>query len=588
MRSTQPFSFNRRTAHAAVVTLLVSLISCTTETPTGRPDSPPAPDLIVVNAEVHTADRAAPLAEGFAVTSGRFTSIGSAEDLLALAGPKTIVIDAEGAAALPGFVDGHTHLVLGSDLATGVDLSEVVDKTEWLTRISDKASNLPKGTWILGGAWDHNLSDGVLPTKEMLDSVAPDHPVFLADIDGHTGWANSLAIKLARVTATSSVEAGGEIVLDSKTGEPSGIFKESAMALIRSAPGMAEAKEPKAGIRAATALANRYGITTVHDMSGSIEDYLAVLEEGALTVRVWEGLRPDVHADQSATEQYEEMAALRDEVKARVAAIESVVGSGPRFEIGYTKLMIDGVLSMYTALMKEPYADRPEATAEPFVEKDVLLELIQTAHEHQFPVAVHAIGDEAVSWVLDGFEASPALSQGPGDRIEHIEVVTPGDIKRFGALGVAASMQPHHATCCVGNYVLERVGTERLANTYAWRAMLDSGVGLVLGSDWPTSPMNPLIQIADTMHRETSSADGVGPWDEGQTLTFEEALYGYTQAGANATSWSDDIGSIAIGKWADFILLDAPITGATPRALAERLVDQTYLAGERVYSRHAE
>ena len=144
-------------------------------------------------------------------------------------------------------------------------------------------------------------------------------------------------------------------------------------------------------------------------------------------------------------------------------------------------------------------------------------------------------------------------------------------------------MQPHHATCCVGNYVIDHIGRDRLPNAYVWRSMLDTGIPLVLGSDWPTSPLNPLMQMADTIHRETRIDGVVRPWDEGNTLTFEEALYGYTQAGANMTSWSDQIGSIAVGKWADFVILDEKLPDNVDRALENRQVTATYLAGKLVY-----
>jgi predicted amidohydrolase YtcJ len=221
--------------------------------------------------------------------------------------------------------------------------------------------------------------------------------------------------------------------------------------------------------------------------------------------------------------------------------------------------------------------------AEAFVTREQLNAMIAAAHDNRFPVAVHAIGDEGVSWVLDGFAASPGKTGMLSDRVEHIEVVTPDDVQRFAALGIVASMQPHHATCCVGNYVIDRVGRDRLPNAYAWRSMLETDVPLVLGSDWPTSPLSPLIQMSDTIHRETRIDGVVRPWDEGKTLTFEEALFGYTQAGANMTTWSDEIGSITVGKWADFVILDERLPEAVDRALEKRQVTATYLAGQRVY-----
>ena len=557
-------------------------------------DDAPGPSLIVINADVRTVDSTMPEAQAFAVAEGKFVAVGSSGDIQQLARENTEVIDAGGVTVIPGLIDGHTHLISGSELAVGVDLSEIKEKDEWLRIIREKAESLSEGEWIVGGAWDHNLSDGILPTKEMLDAVAPDNPVLLRDIDGHTSWANSLAIELAGISADSPVPPGGEIVLDSETGEPTGIFKEAKEALFNDIPGLAESTDPKTGIVAAAALANSLGITSIHDMpspitasgiKGQSDAYLSVIEDGNLSLRVWRGERVSKDFNSDPSEVYEMLATQREKSRQIVAASAVLKNMGPLFDVGYTKLVIDGVLSTRTAMMHAPYTDEPDTVAEPFHSKERLAGLIAAAHKHDFPVAVHAIGDQAVTWVLDAFAESPRLPGMLMDRIEHIEIVTPDDVVRFGELGVAASMQPHHATCCVGNYVIDRVGRDRLPNAYIWRQMRDSGVALVLGSDWPTSPLNPLIQMADTIHRETRIDGVIRPWDEGNSLTFEEALYGYTQAGANMTSWADEIGSITVGKWADFVILDERLPTDIDRALEKRQVTATYLAGKRVYPR---
>ena len=544
-------------------------------------NSSTGPDLIVINADVYTADATMQSAEAFAISAGKFVAIGSTAEIAALADDETEVIDAGGVSVIPGLIDGHTHLIGGAGLATGVDLSEIEDKNEWLHIIRDKAQSLPEGAWILGGAWNHNLSDGVLPTKEMLDSVSPNHPVLLRDIDFHSSWANSLAIELAGITADSPVPPGGEIVVDPNTGEMTGIFLEGAMRLFNGAPGIAKARDPVAGARAAVRLANSLGITGAHDMSGNNDAFLSILRDGDLTMRIWEGMfaGPDDDLEQHFARLNEE----REKVRAIVAADGRSETMGPLFQVGYVKMMIDGVLSTHTAMMKDPYTDKPDAYVEPFIQKEHLDEMVAAAHNAGFPVAVHAIGDEGVSWVLDAFAGSPRSPDMPLDRIEHIEVVTPDDVARFASLGVAASMQPHHATCCVGDYVIDRIGRDRLPNAYVWRQMLDSDNHLVLGSDWATSPLNPLIQIADTLHRETRIDGVVRPWDDGNTLTFAEALNGYTQAGADMTPWSDEIGSISKGKWADFVILDERLPAEIDRAIENRKVTATYLAGKQVY-----
>ncbi len=567
------------------LTLLTTLVSVACSDPADETTPATHADLVVVNADVRTVDPAILAAEAFAVGDGRIIAIGSTVEIAALAGDTTTVVDAAGSTVIPGLVDGHTHLVGGAGLAVGVDLSEIEDKSEWLRIIRDKAQTLPDGAWILGGAWDHNLSDGVLPTKEMLDSVAPDNPVLLWDIDHHSSWANSLAIELAGVTADSPVPTGGQILVDSTTGEPTGVFLETAAALFDDAPGLQEAADPEAGIRAAVALANSYGITSVHDMSGNHDAFLSVMKDGALTVRIWQGAFSNNASAESAVQFFRDLDVERSRLRETIAEFTGTKTTGPLFELGYVKLMIDGVLSTHTALMKEPYADNPEAQVEPFVSRQDLDTMVAAAHDAGFPVAVHAIGDEGVSWVLDSFAASPRPPGVPIDRVEHIEVVTPDDVQRFSSLGIAASMQPHHATCCVGSYVVDRIGPDRLPNAYVWRQMLDNNIPLVLGSDWPTSPLSPLIQIADTLHRETQIDGAVRPWDEGNRLTFEEALHGYTQAGANMTAWGDEIGSITVGKWADFVILDELLSAEADRSIENRRVTATYLAGRQVYPR---
>ena len=564
---------------ACVLALLVSACSKQPD----AVDEVRGPDLIVINADVRTVDSTMPIAEAFAITMGKFVAIGSSGDIRELIRKNTEVIDAGGVTVIPGLIDGHTHVVGGSGLAIGVDLSKIQNKNEWLRIVRDKAQSLPEGSWILGDAWDHNLSDGILPTKEMLDNVAPENPVLLRDIDGHTSWANSLAIELAGITVDSPVPPGGMIMVDTQSGEPSGIFKEGAAGLFRGAPGMAEATDTRAGIKAAVTLANSFGITAVHDMSNNFDEFLSVFDDGDLTLRVWQGARPPRAGDRSASDVYAEMAGERERIRQHVAGNPQTESMGTLFDIGYAKLIVDGVLSTYTALMKAPFSDVPDAVAEPRVSREQLNAMIAAAHDNGFPVAVHAIGDEGVSWVLDGFAESPTPPGVLGDRIEHIEVVTPDDVVRFESLGITASMQPHHATCCVGNYVIDRIGRDRLPNAYVWRQMLDSNVDLVLGSDWPTSPFNPLIQMADTIHRETRIDGVIRPWDVGNSLTFDEALYGYTQAGANMTSWADEIGSITVGKWADFVILDERLPANVDRSLEDRHVAATYLAGRRVY-----
>lgn len=548
----------------------------------------PAADLIVVNADVRTVDPQVPSAAAFAVRDGKFVAIGDNVSVESLAGDTTRRIDAAGRTITPGFIDGHTHILIGAGVAVGVDLTGIADRNEWRRLIGEAVDKLEPGQWLVGGAWDHNLGpDNSLPTKVMLDEIAPDNPVALKDIDAHSTWVNSLALEAAGITADTPVAAGGEIILD-ENGEPSGLLLEAAARRITEHEGYRNAFDVRSGLEASIRKANSLGITSVHDMRGDNDAFLSILADGDLTLRTWVGsFAPDNGAnDDDAMDMIDKFATERERVNAIADASAYTAENGPLLTLGYMKYVIDGVLSTRTALMKEPYADDPQADPEPFVSPERLKELVAAAHAHDFPVAIHAIGDRGVEWSLDAFEASNGRAANLlPDRIEHIEIATPEEVERFAELGVVASMQPHHATCCMGNYVIERVGEDRVPNAYVWRSMLDAGVPLVLGSDWPTATFDPVLQMADAIFRvDVVEANGLRAWDEGMTLTFGEALHGYTQAGADMTPWGDQIGSISIGKWADFVILDGTIPTPVDETLSDRKVAATFLAGKEIYS----
>ena len=537
-------------------------------------------DTIVVNGDVKTVDPAMSSAEAFAIKDGRFLAVGSSAEIRKLAGENTQVIDAQGATVTPGFSDAHIHLTSGMALAMGVNLSDVVSKDEWIRIIEEKTATLNEGDWVLGGGWNHELSDGNLPTKEMLDAVSPNNPVFLFDIDHHSYWVNSKAIELAGITKDTEVPDSGEILFDPLTGAPTGILKEGASATITNLPGYKAASAPAIGIPLAILLANSYGITSIHDLSVDSDIRVNLAVSGELTMRIWSGRFAHL-----ADADFPGYAAERDAVKMRLAA-SGHTDRGPTFEHGYTKLYADGVLSTYTALMKRPYSDRPEVDPEAIMNEDLLLRRVKESHEQGFPVAIHAIGDRGVQMSLDAFEEAGHPEGMLPDRIEHIEVATPDDVARFKSLGIAASMQPIHATCCVGDYVMSRVGEERIPNVYSWRRMLDHGIHLSLSSDWSTSPLNPLEHIAMAMKRETNIDGTMSRWDDArQALTFEEALYAYTQSSADLTPWGDQIGSITIGKWADFVIMDTKIDVSDADSVVAANVLSTYLAGETIYQK---
>lgn len=540
------------------------------------------PDVIVINGDVYTVDPEAPRVEAFALEDGRFTALGSNADIRALADGDTTVIDAAGRSVLPGIIDGHSHMGGNSPAVAGVDLSYVVDKDEWLVLIEKADARMPEGEWMTGGYWDHTLSDAVFPTKEMLDEVVPDRPIVLNHIDGHYSWANSLALDLADVTAETPVPPGGEIVVDEATGEPTGILLEGAQNLVRGIVPERSDTQRRDGLAEMYRIANGFGITGLHQM-GDLYDYLYIVENGDPTIRVWYGQRGPAGSAEGYDDAVADILDVQADIDERVDATEREDQRGPLLQVGFVKLINDGVLSAHTAVLMESYRDREGWTGEYITEPVDLAVQVDKLTAAGLPVAIHSIGDAAVRASLDAFEAASDNRLPLPNRIEHIELAHPEDVKRFTELGVVASMQPNHATNSIG-YVPLRVGTHREDRAYVWRSMLDAGVPLIFGADYATSPLNPLVQMADAMFRVSPFGFNDGkPWHPEEAVTFEEALHAYTQAGANVTPWKDEIGSITVGKWADFVVLSGKVPQPMDIAFRDLVVDLTYFAGREVY-----
>lgn len=568
-----------RTVLTAV--LAASIASCTNDAP---PVPAAEPDLVVVNADVYTVDPGAPRVEAFAVRDGRFVAVGSSAGMRALAGPGTTIVDAGGNTVTPGFIDGHSHVSGNSPAVAGVDLSYIVEKDEWLRLIEEADARMPEGEWMTGGYWDHTLSDGEFPTRQMLDEVVPDRPILLNHIDGHYSWANSLALEMAGITADTPVPPGGEIVVDPASGEPTGMLLEGAQGLVRAIiPDRTDAQR-REGLAVMQQYANSFGVTGLHQMGG-LDDYLYIVENGDPTLRIWYG-----HWGPRATgADYDagvaQALAAQADTTARVTATGKEAATGPLLRVGYVKLINDGVLSAHTAVLMEGYNDREGWKGEYITEPEDLKVQVAKVTAAGLPVAIHSIGDAAVHASLDAFEAAKDNAVPYPNRIEHIELVTADDVRRFRDLGVVASMQPNHGTNSIG-YVPQRVGTHREDRAYVWRSMLDNGVTLVFGADYATSPLNPLVQIADAMFRVSPFGFNDGkPWHPEQAVSFEEALQAYTLAGASITAWAEEIGSITPGKWADFVILDGRVPVPMDISFRNLVVDATYFAGREVYSK---
>lgn len=575
----------RQTFSAIAVSAALTLAGCSSpEQATGQPDMP-APDLIVVNGDIYTSDPTAARVQAFAVTGGRFSAVGTNEQMQALAGSSTQVIDASGNTVTPGLIDAHSHVSGNSPYVAGVDLGYVVDKAEWLEMIVEADKRLPEGEWLVGGSWDHTLSDGEYPTKQMLDEVLPDRPAILTHIDGHYAWANSKALEMAGVTAETAAPPGGEVVLHPETGDTTGILLEGAQQLVkRIVPNRTDVQRQE-GLAEMYRYANGFGITGLHQMGG-LDDYVHVVENGDPTMRIWYGYMNRGIIDGRGSVTPEEILAKQANVAERVIATGKETKEGPLLRVGYVKLINDGVLSAHTAVLSEAYSDRDGWVGEYISTPQELAAEVKALTAVGLPVAIHSIGDAAVAASLDAFAAAADNPVPYPNRVEHIEVIHDEDVQRFRDLGVVASMQPNHATNSIV-YVPVRLGDHRTRRTYTWKSMLEAGVPVVFGADYATSPLSPLVQIADAVFRVSPFGFNDGkPFHPEQAVTFEEALMAYTQSGANITPWKDEIGSISVGKWADFVMLDgmvpAPMNEEVFRNLA---VDATYFAGREVYAK---
>ena len=539
-----------------------------------------SPDLIVINADIRTSNRSQMTAESIAIKDGKFYAIGDSSVIIELRDENTIVVDAEGKTILPGFIDSHTHLSSGSKIVTGINLTSIQEKSLWLEMIAERVKTMEPGEWLLGGRWDHTFENKGLPTRWELDNVAPNNPVALSDIDGHSMWVNSLAIEKAKIKADSEVPLGGQILLD-QSGLPNGILLEGAMELIWDAPTyIRDSDRARNEIQQVIDYANSLGITSVHDMSSRIEldKYKNLALNKKLYLRVFWGEHSKFSQENDSTNNSDLIKQLINQYRINNDR------QGPLIEYGFTKYVIDGVLSTHTAALIDPYSDRPEIVGEPFYIQGEINRLVKRANNLGMPVAIHAIGDRGVKMALNAFEYSGNTSL--PNRIEHVEIIDPKDVERFKKLKVTASMQPNHGTGVIGKYITPRVGEEREEFAYIWNGFLKSGVRLALSSDFATSPFSPLIQLADAVFRESPSGLYDGPWYPEQALSFEDALYAYTQVGAELSGWGDQIGSITVGKYADFVILDQTLSNPVGRELKSTNVAKTYFAGQLVFPKN--
>jgi len=545
---------------------------------TPKPASPHAaqpPDLILFNATIYTGNGFAQdkpeVVQAMAISGGKILAVGTTEQVTRLAGPKTTLRDVDsqhtGAMIFPGFNDAHTHLGGAGRTKLNIDLTGVKSLSAMLDQIQSAAKAAPAGRWLTGGNWDHTLwSEKVLPSRQDLDRVTGGHPAFLDRIDGHIAIANSAALAAAGITGKTHPPQGGAIDLDAG-GEPTGILRESAQDLVYKVIPPPSHDERRQGDELAINDALAHGVTSVQDLS-TWDDFLVFEEmekEGNLHIRISEWL-----PFKDSLDDLKKMRAHHDI-------------HDPLLHTGMLKGFMDGSLGSRTAAMKSPFADDPANTGLPQFAQDELNKLAAERSAAGFQLGFHAIGDKAAAMALDSF-AQSGVSRNARNRIEHAQVVDPADIPRFKQLGVIASMQPNHLLTDM-NWAMDRLGPQRAAYSYAWKAFLDAGVPLAFGTDYPVEPITPFRGLYAAVTRMNEA--GTKSYFPENKLTRGQALYAYTQGSSYAEFAEKRKGKLAPGYDADFILVDRDLYAVAPPQLLGATVLQTFVAGKQVYTSSA-
>lgn len=525
-------------------------------------------DLVLAGGRVW-AGRGLAGGSAIAVADGRVLAVGSDAEVRALAGPRTRVVELRGGLVVPGFNDAHVHFLDGGFGLLSVDLRDAKDESEFARRIGDHAKTLPRGAWILNGNWDHERwPSRALPTRKLIDAVTPEHPVFVNRLDGHMGLANSLALRLAQITRDTPDPEGGVIVRDA-AGELTGILKDNAQGLVTSVVPEPGREMNLRAARLALLEAARLGVTTIQDNSAvdALPTYQELRERGELTARfyVWRGI--------------EALGALKQ------TGLRSGIGDD-WIRLGALKILADGSMGAGTAAFFEPYADQPGSRGLLIYPPEDLAAMILEADAARFQLAVHAIGDRANSLVLDAFEKA-AKANGPRDRrfrIEHAQVVRRGDMARFKALGVIASIQPSH---CIDDmrWAERRIGPERSRDAYKFRSFTAAGIPVAFGTDWFVEPLDPRIGLYAAVTREFPEGGPPGGWFPEERIGLEEALDLYTRGSAYAEFAEARKGTLEPGKLADLAVFGGDLFALPPAAILTAPVEMTVVGGRVVYER---
>ena len=477
--------------------------------------------------------------------------------------------DGQGRVMIPGLIDAHAHVMGVGIGALTLDLSDTRSLDEALAKIAAFAAENEARPWILGRGWNQEQWGlGRFPTAAELDRAVSDRPVYLQRVDGHAGWANTLALEAAGITAETKSPEGGRIERLAGSQEPSGVFVDAAEELMNRAIPAPRPVERDLAFAEAQKVLHRQGITAVADMGTTIEDWQAFRragDRGTLTLRIMS------------------YAAGPDQM-------ELIAGSRPspwlyddKLRINGVKLYLDGALGSRGAWLKQPYADDPGNTGLPLTSPAKLRNILVRAAQGDFQPAVHAIGTAANAEALNAI--GEIAESFPGDRrwrIEHVQIVDPVDLPKLGQNGIIASMQPVHQ---ISDRLMAeaRLGPNRLDGAYAWNTILGLGGKLAFGSDAPVENADPFAGMAAATTRMDANGEPFGGWRPQDRVNREQALAGFTAWAAYAGFAEGRFGRLLPGERADFVLVDTDPLMATPAQLRATKVLETWVGGRKVY-----
>ena len=537
-------------------------------------------DLVIRNAKVWTVDPAQPEAEAVGVRDGRIVAVGDDREVRDAVGPDAYEIDADLATVLPGFIDAHNHLRLGSD-TDAVQLGAATTLEQVRSGIDGFGAGIGDGGWIVGEAWNYAaLPDRRRPRAEDLDGLAPGHPVMVFSYDVHNAWLNREAMTRFGIGRGTGDVAFGLVERDD-AGEPTGFVTDFAvMGLSKDGQAALAAEVPNFGPDAtyrkllrSLDMAAEFGITTAVDPQNAVDDlplFVRAREQGAMRPRVIAAL---FHPPGTTPAELDDF------------AVAKRTYDDDRFHVGPIKLYIDDVIEPHTAAMLEPYANRPDTRGDTFYPPEVFAELIAELERRGFQTFTHATGDRGIRTVLDAV-AHARETNGPRDarhQIVHVECVHPDDLRRFAELGVVACMQPRHSAPEIVEDWRANVGPERWRHAWPFRSLEANGATLAFSSDWNVAEMDPLIWLYTACTR--ANLDGSEGWIPEETLDLATAIRAATRGSAFANFVDERRGSIEIGRQADLIVLSRDVFADEPTALLETAVDVTIVDGEVVHRR---